>query len=297
MNWPFPLTEQGGVSFPCPAKLNLFLYITGQRADGYHELQTLFQFLNFGDDLRVEITANPDIVVTPALENVPLEDNLIYRAARLLQAATGCRQGAVLHLTKRLPMGGGVGGGSSDAATALVALNLLWKTGLSREQLAELGLRLGADVPIFVHGHAAFAEGVGERLTPCSPAEKWFVVLKPSVSIATPKIFQHPELTRNTPKRTLDACLHAPYMNDCEKVVKNHYPEVEETLTALLKYAPARLTGTGACVFAEFADEKSAQSCLNAVLNGALRTQLDIGFVAKGCNLSPLYQRVSQLRL
>ncbi len=297
MNWPFPLQATKGVSFPCPAKLNLFLYITGQRADGYHELQTLFQFLNFGDDLQVEITSEPDIVVTPALKNVPLEDNLIYRAARLLQKATGCRQGARLHLTKRLPMGGGVGGGSSDAATALVALNLLWKTGLSRTQLAELGLQLGADVPIFVQGQAAFAEGVGERLTPCAPAEQWFVVLKPKVSIATAKIFTHPELTRNTPKRGMGECLSTPYANDCEKVVKNHYPVVEEMLTALLQYAPARLTGTGACVFAAFVDAKSAQSCLNAVLNLPLAAQLEMGFVAQGCNISPLYQHVSQLHL
>ena len=179
--------------------------------------------------------------------------------------------------------GGGVGGGSSNAATTLVALNDLWKTGLTTEELAQLGLSLGADVPIFVHGKAAFAEGVGEQITYCEVPEKWYVVLKPNVSISTAVIFSDPDLPRQTPKKPLSQLLQEEYANDCEKVVRDHYSEVEELLNWLVKYAPARLTGTGACVFAEFDDEKSAQWVLEA------KPQNCFGFVAKGLNLSPLH--------
>lgn len=273
--------------FPSPAKLNLFLYITGKRPDGYHELQTLFQFLDFGDELAIEITPNPEIVLTEALENVPVEQNLIYRAATLLQKQTACSLGAKISLTKRLPMGGGVGGGSSNAATALVALNLLWQTGLSLEQLAELGLSLGADVPIFVRGFAAFAEGIGEKLTACQPPEKWYLVLKPEVSISTALIFQHPALPRNTPKRSLDECLQGDWANDCEKVVRDHYAEVEDLLAWLVQYAPSRLTGTGACVFAEFACKEDALAVWS------VKPEQVQGFIAKGQNVSPLHQQLN----
>lgn len=272
-----------GRRFPSPAKLNLFLYINGKRADGYHELQTLFQFLDFGDWLEIDVQDSAEIRLTPEIPGVPLEQNLIYRAARLLQQATGCRQGAKIHLDKILPMGAGLGGGSSNAATTLVALNALWQTGLSVQQLADLGVQLGADVPIFVHGKAAFAEGVGEKLTYCQPPEKWYLVLKADVSISTAVIFQDPDLPRNTPKRSLQQLLEQKYENDCQKVVLDHYSEVEETLHWLLKYAPARLTGTGACVFAEFEDEQSAQA---AFCN---KPDTYFGFVAKGLNISPLY--------
>ncbi len=274
-------------TFPSPAKLNLFLYITNKRADGYHELQTLFQFLDFGDEIEIEITEDPTITLLNQIEGVPTEQNLIYRAAKLLQDQTACKLGANISITKRLPMGGGVGGGSSNAATVLVALNHLWQTGLSLIQLAEMGLSLGADVPIFVRGMSAFAEGVGEKLTPCQPAEKWYVVLKPDESISTALIFKHPDLPRNTPKRTLDQLLHSPWENDCEKVVRDHYSKVDDLLNWLVQYAPSRLTGTGACVFAEFDCEEEARRVF------ALKPADVEGFVAQGKNVSPLHQTLN----
>ncbi|WP_109077333.1 4-(cytidine 5'-diphospho)-2-C-methyl-D-erythritol kinase [Aggregatibacter kilianii] len=280
---PERLKSEDGWRFPCPAKLNLFLYINGKRADGYHELQTLFQFVDFGDWLHIKVRQDGEIHLISTIADLNTEDNLIYRAATLLKQHTGCTLGADLTLDKILPVGGGVGGGSSNAATALVALNHLWQTGLNTEQLAELGLQLGADVPIFVHGKAAFAEGVGEKITYCEPPEKWYLVLKPDVSISTAVVFSDPSLTRNTPKKPLSQLLAEKYANDCEKVVRDHYSEVEELLNWLVKYAPARLTGTGACVFAEFDDEKSAQSVLQA------KPKNCFGFVAKGLNHSPLH--------
>lgn len=278
------VTESKIFSFPSPAKLNLFLYINGRRDDGYHKLQTLFQFLDFGDTLDISLREDNNIVITPEFPDLKIEDNLIYRAAKLLQEETKCQLGVNIHLNKVLPMGGGVGGGSSNAATTLVALNYLWNTKLSLEKLAELGLKLGADVPIFVKGKSSFAEGVGEKFIECYPIEHWYVVLKPQVSISTAKIFNAPDLPRDTPKRTIEQCLNIKYENDCEKVVRNNYPEVEETLNWLLQYGPARLTGTGACVFAEFDDKKSAEKCL--------RNKPDniFGFVAEGQNYSPLHQ-------
>ncbi len=278
------------LTFPCPAKLNLFLYINGRREDGYHELETLFQFVDFGDDLKIALRQDGKIIVSPELENVPVEQNLIYRAAKLLKEKTACTLGANLHLIKRLPIGGGVGGGSSDAATTLVALNMLWQTNLSLDELTELGLQLGADVPVFVQGKAAFAEGVGNKFQFCTPLEKWYVVLKPEIAVCTAKIFNDPLLTRNTPKKGIKNCLNLPYYNDCEKIVKNHYPEVEEALKWLLQYAPARLTGTGACVFAEFSDEESARSTF------AKKPQTVSGFVAKGSNVSSLHHFIRQLK-
>ncbi|AGH38271.1 4-diphosphocytidyl-2-C-methyl-D-erythritol kinase [Bibersteinia trehalosi USDA-ARS-USMARC-188] len=273
--------------FPSPAKLNLFLYITGKLPNGYHELQTLFQFLDFGDEIEIEITAQSEIKLLNAVEGVATEENLIYRAAKLLQKQTACSQGAKIAVNKKLPMGAGLGGGSSNAATVLVALNHLWQTQLSLEQLAELGLSLGADVPIFVHGFAAFAEGVGEKLTPCKIPEKWYLVLKPDVAISTAAIFSHPDLPRNTPKRTLTVLLQSPWLNDCEKIVKDLYPEVDECLSWLIKYAPARLTGTGACVFAEFDCKDDALAAFQAMPSDYQ------GFVAQGQNISPLHQTLN----
>ena len=211
--------------WPSPAKLNLFLYITGRRDNGYHELQTLFQFLDHGDDLTITANDSGIITLTPDIPGVALEDNLIWKAARALQNATGCSFGAHIELNKVLPMGGGIGGGSSNAATVLVALNHLWKTGLSDDQLAEIGLKLGADVPVFTRGFAAFAEGVGEKLSKATPDEKWYLVVRPNVSIATVDIFTHPNLTRNTPKRELTTLLNSDYGNDCEKIVRMLYQE------------------------------------------------------------------------
>ncbi|VEB25864.1 4-diphosphocytidyl-2-C-methyl-D-erythritol kinase [Actinobacillus lignieresii] len=279
------MTEK--IILPSPAKLNLFLYITNKRADGYHELQTLFQFLDFGDDISLEVNESGEIELLNAIEGVAKEQNLIYRAAKLLQNNTACSKGAKIGVTKRLPMGGGVGGGSSNAATVLVGLNHFWQTGLSLEQLAELGLSLGADVPIFVRGFAAFAEGVGEKLVACQPRESWYVVLKPDVSISTAAVFQDPNLPRNTPKRTLSRLLSEEWTNDCEKVVRDHYFEVEDLIAELLQYAPFRLTGTGACIFAEFESEAEAKAVF------AHKPHNIFGFIAKGQNRSPLHQMLN----
>ncbi|UYW74657.1 4-(cytidine 5'-diphospho)-2-C-methyl-D-erythritol kinase [Pseudocitrobacter faecalis] len=276
--------------WPSPAKLNLFLYITGQRADGYHELQTLFQFLDYGDTLTIEPRQDGQLRLLTPLKDVPDEDNLIIRAARLLMKMAAQTQrlpegsGANISIEKRLPMGGGLGGGSSNAATVLVALNHLWQCGFSEDELAAIGLTLGADVPVFVRGHAAFAEGVGEQLTPIDVAEKWYLVVHPGVSIPTPVIFKDPDLPRNTPKRSIDTLLKCEFRNDCEVIARKRFREVDEVLSWLLEYAPSRLTGTGACVFAEFDTELAARQVLEQA------PEWFNGFVAKGVNLSPLHQ-------
>ncbi|PTO52486.1 4-(cytidine 5'-diphospho)-2-C-methyl-D-erythritol kinase [Vibrio splendidus] len=275
--------------WPSPAKLNLFLYITGRRDNGYHELQTLFQFVEFGDELTVSANSETSsITITPEIPGVALEDNLIWKAATALQQYTSTSFGADIELKKVLPMGGGIGGGSSNAATVLVALNYLWQLNLSDDQLAEIGLQLGADVPVFVRGHAAFAEGVGEQLQPANPDEKWYLVVKPQVSIATVDIFTHSELTRNTPKRALATLLEQEYVNDCEKIVRMLYPEVDKQLSWLLQYAPSRLTGTGSCVFAEFSSKKEAESVLEQLPDTVS------AFVARGRNISPLKETLAE---
>ena len=274
---------------PAPAKLNLFLTITGRRADGYHNLQTLFQFVDYGDTLGFELAPDGELSLISELKNVAPEQNLIIKAARILQAHTGCTQGARIELTKRLPMGGGLGGGSSDAATTLLALNHLWQLGLSVDELASLGLRLGADVPVFVRGAAAFAEGVGEQLTPAFPAEPWYLILHPKVSVATADIFQDPELIRDSPILTMDQWLSTPWRNDCEPLVKKRHPEVAKLLGWLLEYAPSRMTGTGACIFASFHSQHQAETVLAEAPQGMS------GFVAKGCNQSPLRSAMARL--
>lgn len=276
--------------WPSPAKLNLFLYITGQRADGYHSLQTLFQFLDYGDTIDIALRGDGEIRLLTPVEGVAHEDNLIVRAARLLMkvASESNRlpkgSGADISIDKRLPMGGGLGGGSSNAATVLVALNHLWQCGLSIDELAALGLTLGADVPVFVRGHAAFAEGVGEILTPVEPEEKWYLVAHPGVSIPTPLIFNDPDLPRNTPKRSIKTLLKCEFGNDCEVIARKRFREVDAALSWLLEYAPSRLTGTGACVFAEFDTEFRARQVLEQAPEWLK------GFVAKGVNLSPLHR-------
>ncbi|WP_313376548.1 4-(cytidine 5'-diphospho)-2-C-methyl-D-erythritol kinase [Pantoea sp. CTOTU50773] len=282
-------------TWPAPAKLNLFLYITGRRADGYHNLQTLFQFLDHGDTLEITPDSSGKITLLTPLAGVADDDNLIVRAARMLQQAAVVRgtlpenAGAEIALEKRLPMGGGLGGGSSDAATVLVALNHLWQTGLSVDELATLGVQLGADVPVFVRGHAAFAEGVGEQIQPAEPEEKWYLVAHPSISIGTPDIFRDPDLTRNSPIRTLDELLQRPFHNDCEAVARKRFREVDALLSWLLEYAPSRLTGTGSCVFAEFSTESAARQVLE------LAPKWICGFVARGLNISPLQRTLSGL--
>ncbi|OPW99077.1 4-(cytidine 5'-diphospho)-2-C-methyl-D-erythritol kinase [Citrobacter sp. A316] len=276
--------------WPSPAKLNLFLYITGQRADGYHTLQTLFQFLDYGDTIDIAPRSDGEIHLLTPVEGVAHEDNLIVRAARLLMKAASESNrltkgsGANISIDKRLPMGGGLGGGSSNAATVLVALNHLWQCGLSVDELAALGLTLGADVPVFVRGHAAFAEGVGEILTPVEPEEKWYLVAHPGVSIPTPVIFNDPDLPRNTPKRSIKTLLKCEFGNDCEVIARKRFREVDAALSWLLEYAPSRLTGTGACVFAEFDTESRARQVLEQAPEWLK------GFVAKGVNLSPLHR-------
>ncbi|HBV2905643.1 TPA: 4-(cytidine 5'-diphospho)-2-C-methyl-D-erythritol kinase [Citrobacter freundii] len=276
--------------WPSPAKLNLFLYITGQRADGYHTLQTLFQFLDYGDTIDIALRGDGEIRLLTPVEGVAHEDNLIVRAARLLMKVASENNrlpngsGADISIDKRLPMGGGLGGGSSNAATVLVALNHLWQCGLSIDELAALGLTLGADVPVFVRGHAAFAEGVGEILTPVEPEEKWYLVAHPGVSIPTPVIFNDPDLPRNTPKRSIKTLLKCEFSNDCEVIARKRFREVDAALSWLLEYAPSRLTGTGACVFAEFDTESRARQVLEQAPEWLK------GFVAKGVNLSPLHR-------
>ncbi|UYG08790.1 4-(cytidine 5'-diphospho)-2-C-methyl-D-erythritol kinase [Halomonas sp. M4R1S46] len=276
---------------PAPAKLNRLLHITGRRADGYHELQTLFQFLDHGDTLTLGRRDDDTLRLRPALAGVAADDNLILRAARLLREATGTRQGADLHLDKRLPLGGGLGGGSSDAATTLLGLDRLWGLGLSLDALAELGLTLGADVPVFVRGHAAWAEGVGERLTPVTLDTPWFVVVHPGVTVSTPAVFQAPELTRDTPPITMARALQggaASWRNDCEPTVRTLYPEVARVLDWLRDRAPSMLTGTGACVFASLDREVDAD---------ALLAEMPAGwhaFEARGLNRSPLHDALDR---
>ncbi|HDM8177573.1 4-(cytidine 5'-diphospho)-2-C-methyl-D-erythritol kinase [Vibrio harveyi] len=274
--------------WPSPAKLNLFLYINGRTENGYHELQTLFQFVDHGDELTIQANDSGEITISPEIEGVPLQDNLIWKAATALQRYAKCSYGAHIDLHKILPMGGGIGGGSSNAATTLVALNYLWQTHLSDDELAEIGLALGADVPVFVRGFAAFAEGVGEKLSPAHPDEKWYLVVRPNVSIATADIFGHPDLTRNTPKRDLETLLNTPSVNDCEKIVRMLYPEVDKQLSWLLQYAPSRLTGTGSCVFAEFSSKSKAETIL-AQLSDKVSA-----FVAQGRNISPLKETLAE---
>ncbi|MDI5922094.1 4-(cytidine 5'-diphospho)-2-C-methyl-D-erythritol kinase [Halomonas sp. LR5S13] len=271
---------------PAPAKLNRLLHITGRRPDGYHELQTLFQFLDIGDTLTLRGREDGEIRLAPRLPGVAAEDNLIVRAARLLQAESGCRLGADILLEKRLPLGGGLGGGSSDAATSLLGLDALWGLGLDVERLAGLGLALGADVPVFVHGDAAWAEGVGERLTPVELDTPWFVVLHPGVTVSTPAVFKAPQLTRHTPPITMARALQggaASWRNDCEPTVRALYPEVAHALDWLASRAPTMLTGTGACVFARLDSEAQADRLLAEVPGGWQ------AFKARGLNRSPLH--------
>ena len=276
------------LSLPAPAKLNLFLHITGRRANGYHELQTLFQFLDYGDTLHFRLRDDGQLNLLTELAGVDTEDNLIIRAARLLREASGCQLGADIRLDKILPMGGGIGGGSSDAATTLLGLNQLWQTGLSLDQLAELGIRLGADVPVFVHGKAAWAEGVGEKLTPVELDEPWFLVVAPACHVSTAEIFSDQRLTRDTSPITLAAFREVGSRNDCLPVVTTRYPEIRNTLILLNKYCEAKMTGTGSCLFGAFPNEREADK-VRARLPATLRS-----FVARGCNVSPLHRELQK---
>lgn len=278
-------------AWPAPAKLNRMLRIVGRRPDGYHLLQTVFQFLDRCDWLWFDPRRDGVIERAGDSAGIPADTDLAVRAARLLQEVTGSRLGATIRIDKRLPLGGGLGGGSSDAATALVALNHYWGTGLSPAELAELGLRLGADVPVFVHGQAAWAEGVGERLTPVELDQPWFAVVRPvACHVATGAVFADAELTRNSPPITIADFMQGAGGNDCEAVVYRRFPQVAAVAAWLARHGPARLTGTGACVFAAFPDEAST---------GRVLSQLPLGwtgFAARGRNRSPLHERLSQER-
>lgn len=279
------MAEHAWLSVPAPAKLNLMLHITGRRPDGYHNLQTLFQFLDYGDTLHFRRRDDHELTLSPAIDGVPFDDNLIVRAARLLLQHTGMQAGADIRLDKKLPMGGGLGGGSSDAATALLALNELWQLQLSIDELANLGLRLGADVPVFVRGAAAFAEGVGELLTPVPElAEPWYLVVCPQVHVNTGKIFSHEGLTRDTPPITIRTALRQGGRNDCQQVVTMLYPEVGNALNLLNKFSTAKMTGTGACIFSSFGSEAEAIR-----VSGQLPAEY-VAFVAKGVNQSPAHK-------
>jgi 4-diphosphocytidyl-2-C-methyl-D-erythritol kinase len=288
------------LSCPAPAKLNLFLHVIGRRPDGYHLLQTLFRFIDFGDRLTFRARTDGAIHQVRSIADIDPEQELSMRAARLLQAESGTRLGVDIELDKRIPLGGGLGGGSSDAATALVALNRLWKLGLSRADLQALGLRLGADVPVFVFGRSAFAQGVGDQLQAAALPGAWYLVLVPPVAVSTAAVFSAPELTRNSdPIKILGFSAGGPAAgmldhralpigpqgvgrNDLEAVVCRRYPAVETHLRWLRSFAPAVMSGSGACVFAAFADEAQAQRVHARLPSGMY------GFVARGVDRHPL---------
>ena len=274
--------------WPAPAKLNLILHITGQREDGYHLLQTVFQFLDFSDMLDFTVRDDGVISRQSNWQGVVEADDLIVRAAKALQQESGCQSGVDINLDKRLPAGAGLGGGSSDAATTLVALNHLWGLEFTVDILADIGLKLGADVPVFVRGHAAWAEGVGEQLTPIEPKEFWYLVVRPDCCISTMEVFNSSDLTRNTPAIRIRDFLRDGGHNDCESVVKDLYQEVAEALDWLGQFAVAKMTGTGSCVFAGFDKQQQAESVYEKLPQGWK------GFVAKGLNNSPLQIRLEQ---
>ncbi|WP_020560289.1 4-(cytidine 5'-diphospho)-2-C-methyl-D-erythritol kinase [Thiofilum flexile] len=276
------------LTLPAPAKLNLFLHITGRRPDGYHLLQTLFQILDYGDSIQLIRRDDGKLRRVAGNESVPEETDLMIRAAQLLKQVSQTRFGVDIVINKRLPMGGGLGGGSSNAATVLVGLNQLWRCGLKPEQLAELGLRLGADVPVFVLGHTAWAEGVGEQLTAIDLPERWYLVVVPDAHVATREIFLNPRLTRNCEPITMATFLNGVTQNVFESIVREQHPNINQVFELLSQYAKPRLTGSGACVFAEFDSQIAADQ-----VQQKLSTTWDT-FVAKGVKQSPL---VTQLKL
>jgi len=279
-----------GEPWPAPAKLNLFLHVNGRRADGYHEIQTVFQLIDLADRLHFSPRLDREIRRSEGPADIVPDTDLSVRAARRLQEATGFDGGVDIRLEKRIPVQGGLGGGSSDAATTLVALNEMWGLRLAPSLLAELGLEIGADVPFFVHGQTAWAEGVGERLTPLELPERHFALVFPGVGVSTAEVFQAPELTRKTPKTTIRGFLQAGGHNDCEPVVAGRSPEVRRALTWLSGRGQARMTGTGSSVFAAFADRGSAEAALEGLPPGWR------GYVARGLGRSTLQERLAAER-
>jgi len=281
------MNNDSGMWWPAPAKLNLFLHITGRRADGYHELQTVFQILDFGDRLYFKVRDDSEIRRRTVLEGVEPERDLTVRAARLLQQHTGCHLGADISVDKHIPMGGGLGGGSSDAATVLVALNQLWQTGLDINELAQLGLTLGADVPVFVRGETAWGEGIGEILTPVPLPQSWFLVLCPNVSVPTADLFASSQLTRDARPIKIRDYLAGAGSNVFEPLVRGRYPAVNEAMNWLTQQSgvTARMTGTGSSIFVALNDEQQAQALVKRV------PEPWQAFYALGINQSPLLSR------
>ncbi|MGM0482118.1 MAG: 4-(cytidine 5'-diphospho)-2-C-methyl-D-erythritol kinase [Pseudomonadota bacterium] len=279
------------LNLPAPAKLNLFLHIIGRRADGYHNLQTVFQFLDYGDQLQFQLRDDEQITLTDPASGLANADNLVMKAACSLQQHLQQRgyntPGVDIRLHKRLPQGAGLGGGSSDAATTLVGLNHLWQAPLSTVELQQLGLPLGADVPIFIHGHSAFAEGIGEQFTNVEPATPYYLVVKPNVSVATAELFQHPQLARDCQPLTAGHWQQAHTVNVFESVVCSLYPAVAKLRDRLLQYAPTRLTGSGACLFARF-------DCYQAAVDAQLHFNDLQNFIAQGQNRSSLIRTLTQ---
>lgn len=270
--------------WPAPAKLNLFLHVTGRRPDGYHELQTVFQLIDLCDTIGISVRRDGRIERPDGPPGVDPETDLTVRAARALQQATGCTLGATLRVRKRIPMGGGLGGGSSDAASVLLGLNEVWDCGLPVDELARLGLPLGADVPVFVRGSSAWGQGVGEDLQPVELPEAWYVVIHPGVAVSTRDVFQSAELTRNSPIITIRAFFQSGGRNDCEPVVRARFPEVAEALDWLGRFAPARLTGTGSCIFAP------CPTAIDAERLAARVPDRWTSYVARGLNVSPVHE-------
>ena len=270
------------ITVSAPAKLNLFLHITGQREDGYHLLQTVFQFLDYADSIRLTLREDAHIYRVSDLAGVPAEDDLVVKAAKLIQKHCNVALGVDISVEKQLPMGGGLGGGSSNAASVLVALNHLWNCGLSQQELMDLGVQLGADVPVFIFAQSAWAEGVGEELKSVDLPEKWFLVLKPQINVSTAEVFSNSQLRRDCATITIRDFLIGQTENVCENPVREMYPEVDQALIDLAYYSESHLTGTGACVFAAFDNKAEAERAL---------TELSVkwdGFVAKGMNQTPL---------
>ena len=270
------------LTLPAPGKLNLFLHINSQREDGYHELQTIFQLLDYGDELTFIPRDDKLICVNAKIPGLSSQNNLVTRAAKLMQQQDSQRRGVDITLTKKLPIGGGLGGGSSDAATTLHGLNLLWDLNLSMQHLLHLGLQLGADVPVFVEGHSCWAEGIGDILTPMELPKTWFLVIAPPVAVSTQEVFFDKKLTRNTPKQKISTSLIETGINDCQSVVARRHPAVADALNWLNQYSPAQMTGSGACLFARFESKQAAQNVL-----AELPKDLS-GFISRGLNRSPL---------
>lgn len=273
--------------WPAPAKLNLMLRIVGRRDDGYHLLQTVFQFIDLCDWLAFHPAEDSEVRLVKTIPGVAEQDDLTVRAAKLLKAETGCKLGVRISVEKNLPMGGGLGGGSSDAATTLLVLNKLWGLHLPKERLLAMGLTLGADVPVFIFGHASWGEGVGECLKEISIDEQWVIVIKPDCHVDTKEIFSDKNLTRNSKSIKMSGFLEGDHQNDCLSVVTDRYPLVKEAINDLMLFAEARLTGTGACVFAEFDSYQHAKNAYDSLKEKWLV------YLAKSTNESPLIAKLN----